>query len=627
MRGIGGKANIAAALLSSAVCAAAEPSEPANLYSLSIEELADVEVRSASKRDERLASVPASLHVITSDQILSSTATSLPEVLRLAPNLQVQQVNAYQYAITSRGFNGLETANKLLVLIDGRTIYTPLQSQVFWALHSPMLEDIRQIEVISGPGGTLYGPNAVNGVVSITSRSAQETIGTVLRATGGPLERTLAARHGLAFNDGDAIRLYANYFDRENRQTGVGPDVNDAFRGWQAGFRGDFAAGADQITLQGDLFSNDVALTPDDGNAGGNLLGRWSRVLSPEAGIQVQTYYDRFQRHSLRTRDSVETFDVEAQANLAWAAHDLVAGGGIRTTRDEFINNLNAFQLDPRSRRLWIYNLFVQDRFQVRSDLFLTAGVKIERSTFTGWNLLPNLRLAWQPNDHALLWAAVSRAVRTPSRIDRELVNLPLLAAASNFRTEKLVAFEAGYRGQLSRQASLSVSTFFNLYDDIRTTELSPGGRLPIRLANGLSGHSYGVEAWGSFDITPDWRVNIGGSTLWKHFSVAAGRVDLAQRAALGDDPTYQLMANTRIRPTERLDITAGLRVVDGLDTTPAIPRYVQANLRLGYHLTTGLELYVAGENILDASHLESNDRDSGQRAQRSLYAGTRLSF
>jgi iron complex outermembrane receptor protein len=565
--------------------------------------------------------------VVTADQIASSAATSLPEALRLAPNLQVQQLDAYQYAITARGFNGIETANKLLVLIDGRTVYTPLQSQVYWALHSPVLEDVRQIEVISGPGGTLYGPNAVNGVVNITSRSAQDTIGTLLRATGGSLERTAAARHGFALGNSGAIRFYANYFDREDRKDGIGFDVGDAFHGWQAGFRSDFATSSDQFTLQGDLFDNRVESTDEDGHDGGNVLARWSRVLGPSATLQVQAYYDRFRRRFILVEDSLETFDVEAQVNVSSGRHDLVAGAGVRTTDDEFINNLNAFQLDPPSRRLWIYNAFVQDRLRLRDDLSLTAGVKLESSSFSGVNVLPNLRLAWQPSERALWWAAASRAVRTPSRIDRQLTSLPLLAPATGFRSEKLVAFEAGYRGQPLPHTSLSVSTFFNLYDDIRTTELAPGGRLPIRLANGLSGHSYGVEAWGSVDITPRWRVSIGGSTLWKRFKVDEGRTDLARGAALGDDPIYQIIANTQLQATERLSVTLGARAIDRIDTAPAIPGYVQGEARIGYRLTDAVELYVAGENILDKTHLESNDTNRGQLAQRNLYAGTRLRF
>ncbi len=598
-----------------------------DLASLSIEELANIEVTSASKREEPLSTVPTSLFVITDDAITSSAATSLPEVLRLAPNLQVQQLDAYQYAVTARGFNGIETANKLLVLIDGRTVYTPLQSQVYWALHSPLLEDLQQIEVISGPGGTLYGPNAVNGVVNIVSRNAQETIGTLLRATAGPQERTAAARHGFALGTAGAVRFYANYFDREDRADAIGFDVNDAFRGWQAGFRADIATERDSFTLQGDLLRNDVDSQPVDGHEGHNLLARWSRTLSPNASFQVQGYYDQFRRRFILVEDSLETFDVEAQLNYNAGRHQLVAGAGVRTTRDEFINNLNQFQLDPPSERLWVYNVFVQDRFALSDHLSVIAGVKIERSSFTGFHVLPNLRVAYQPDERSLWWAAVSRAVRTPSRIDRQLSALPLLAPATEFRSEKLIAFEAGYRGQPLPRTSVSVSAFFNLYDDIRTTELSPTGGLPIRLANSLAGHTYGVEAWATADPLPGWRLSLGAATIWKNFDVDEGHRDLANGAALGDDPNWQLLARSQFDLGARVSLTVGARAVGEIETAPAIPAYVQGDARLAWRVTDALELYVAGENIFDETHIESNDTNRGQLAQRSLYAGTRVRF
>jgi iron complex outermembrane receptor protein len=222
----------------------------------------------------------------------------------MAPNLQVQQIDASQYAISARGFNGPETANKLLVLIDGRSIYTPLQSQVFWNLHSPLLEDINQIEVISGPGGTLYGPNAVNGVVNITSRNAQNTIGTLLRATAGDHERTAAVRHGVPIGTSGAARVYASWHDRDDLPDGIGFDGDDSFRGWQAGFRADFGTEADLVTVQGDIFDAEAERVEGDGNRGHNLLARWSRTLSPSASFQLQAYYDDFQRDFILVRDS-----------------------------------------------------------------------------------------------------------------------------------------------------------------------------------------------------------------------------------------------------------------------------------------------------------------------------------
>ena len=244
--------------------------------------------------------------------------------------------------------------------------------------------------------------------------------------------------------------------------------------------------GADSFTLQGDIFENEVDTSSGDGNQGHNLLARWTHALGDRSSFRVQAYYDKFERRSLLTTDALETFDVEVQFNASVGSHDLVLGGGMRTTRDEFINNLNAFRLNPETRRLWIYNGFIQDRIRLTPTLSLIAGLKAEETSFTGIELLPNLRIAWQPSERALLWAAVSRAVRTPSRIDRQLEFLPLLAPGTGFVSEKLVAFEAGYRGQPTARTTLSVSVFFNLYDDLRTAEFQPGGGPPIQLMNGI---------------------------------------------------------------------------------------------------------------------------------------------
>ncbi len=613
----------AAAAAQEVVLASAEQ----DLSSLSIEQLAQISVRSASKRDEPLSVAPTALYVITGEDIESSAANSLAEALRLAPNLWVQQVDARQYAISARGFNGVETANKLLVLIDGRTVYSPLASTVFWELHNRPIEEIEQIEIISGPGGTLYGPNAVNGVVSILTRDARDTVGGFVRATAGSEERTIAARFGTPLGSNGAVRVYGQYFGRDGLPAGTGPDADDRFQGWQTGFRADFAGSADHFTLQGDLFDTDVDTLPGDGDKGHNLLARWSRDLGGDGSLQVQAYYDHFERESLMTRDSLQTMDLSLQHNRTIGAHDLVMGAGVRTTRDEVVNELNEFQLDPASRRLWVFNLFAQDRIALSPELSLIVGLKAEQTSFTGLELLPNVRLAWQPGVGALLWGAVSRAVRTPSRIDRQLVALPFLAPGDDFVSEKLVAFEAGYRGQPTQATSLSLSVFFNRYDDVRTTELSEAGGLPIRLRNGLQGHTYGIEAWGSAQVMPWWRLNLGLATLWKDFEVKAGRVDLAAGGSLGRDPEYQFLARSQMNLTDRLEINAGLRWIGSIDATPRIGSYVEADARIAYRLGERLELFLAGRNLLHRRHAENNDPQRGQLPERSLVAGSRVRF
>jgi iron complex outermembrane receptor protein len=609
----------------SAQATAQGPETVEDLRDLSIEQLAQIEVRSASKQAEPIGRAPTAIFVITGNDIHRSAATSLPEALRLAPNLQVQQLDARQFAITSRGFNGAESSNKLLVLIDGRSVYTTLHSGVFWELHSPLLEDIGQIEVISGPGGTLYGPNAVNGVVSVATRDARETLGGLVRGTAGPRERTLALRYGASLGGSGAVRVYANGLDRENMPAGPAPDNDDDFSGWQAGFRADFAGAADHFTVQGDIFDTDVDLLAGDGDRGHNLLARWTHRFGENRSLQVQAYYDDYRRRFTLVEDSLETFDLEAQLNSKMGAHEIVLGGGVRTTRDEFINNLNGFHLDPQSRRLWILNAFAQDRMALTPKLDLVAGLKLERSTFSGVQVLPNLRLAWRPSERATLWGAVSRAVRTPSRIDRQLVFLPLLAQADNFESEKLTAFEAGYRGRPGPSTTLNVSLFYNLYDDIRTTEFT-GNPLPIRLQNSLEGRTYGAEAWLTHQLSTRWRASLGAAVLDKDFRLKNGAVDLANRASLGADPNYQVIARSQIDLTDRLQLDLGLRGVDDLASS-GLGGYVEADARLAWRASEAIELYAAGNNLLHKSHVESNDTGRAQRIERNFYLGTRLRF
>ena len=598
-----------------------------DLSNLSIEQLADIKVTSVSKQLEPLSRAPAALYVITPRDIVNSGVTTLPEALRLAPNLNVQQVDASQYAISARGFNGVQAGNKLLVLIDGRSIDTPLGDSVIWNIHQPLLEDIQQIEVISGPGGTLYGPNAVNGVVNITSKSAEDTIGTLVRGTAGPDERSAAVRQGFAIGSSGAMRLYADWNDRNGLPASFGGPIPDDYRSWQTGFRSDFGMGSDNVTVQGDYFHSDADTGPNDGANAYNVLARWSGALSRSASFQLQSYVDWYKRRFTLVEDSLATFDNQAQLNINSAAHEFVAGAGIRTTNDRFINNLNAFHLDPTSRRLWVYNIFAQDRVGLSPQLSLIGGVKVERSTFTGWQVLPNLRLAWQPNDKELLWAAVSRAVRTPSRIDRELEALPLLAQSPDFTSEKLVALETGYRGEPASWVSLSVNLFYNFYQDIRTTEFSPGGTLPITLQNGVKGTTYGVEAWATAQVLPWWRLKLGGTTLHKDLHTKDDRVDLQPRNSLGVDPHWQVMASSMMDLTPRLNFTLDLRGVAHLDLPPRVPGYVEAGGQLAYKLTHAVDLFVAGRNLLHRTHLENGDPAASQLAKRTIYAGTRIRF
>ena len=594
-----------------------------SLDEMSIEELAQVQVTSVSKHAQSLSDAPAAIYVIGSEDIRRSTATSLPEALRLAPNLLVQRIDAHQYTVSARGFSGPETSNKLLALIDGRTIYSPLHAGIFWDIREPMLEDLDRIEVISGPGGTLWGPNAVNGVINITSKSALDTLGGVIRATAGARELTAAVRYGAALGDSGAFRVYANGFDREGLPSGRAPDFPDGSEGIRTGFRSDWAGDVNVITVQGDYFYND--LFGEGRDTGHNILGRWTHAFDEGSALQIQAYYDKVDRQFIGVRDKLETFDASAQHNLTIGAHQFVWGAGIRTTNDLFVNLLNGFQLDPPRKRLWVGNLFVQDSWSLGGGVTLIGGVKLERTSFSGIEVLPNLRIAWKSSEKALFWAAASRGVRTPSRIDRNLV-FPGFLESRSFNTEELIAFEAGYRGQPWEGTSLSLSLFYNLYDDLRTTELHPVTILPVRLDNGLKGHSYGIEAWGSHQLLPWWRLSAGISTLHKDFHLKPGHVDIENGISLGNDPDFQVMARSQMTLGDRFEIDVMIRGVDSLPD-PRTPGYVDADARLAWNLDDRIELFMIGTNLFHKLRDDSGYTDSGQSVVRTISAGTRLRF
>jgi iron complex outermembrane receptor protein len=602
--------------------AAAHAQSISDLTALSIEDLAQIEVTSTSKRAEPLSRAAAAIYVIGNDDIRRSGAPSLPEALRLAPNLNVQRIDARQYSVNARGFGGYETSNKLLVLIDGRSVYSTLASSVFWELRQIMLDDIDRIEVISGPGGALWGTNAVNGVINVTSRSAQDSQGLLARAEGGARERHAALRYGGTIGSSGAYRVYVAGNDREGLPANAGRAAADGGKGLRGGFRADWSGYNDDFTIQGDIFDddNDVIGGSDRGH---NLIARWTKQLDRQSSVEVQAYYDKFSRSFAGVFDSLETLDLAVQGNGSWARHQVVIGAGVRSTRDKFINNLNPFALDPPSRRLWTGNLFAQDRIALRDNLALTAGLKLERSAFTGIEILPNLRLAWHPNRDALLWAAVSRAVRTPSRIDRQLVFLPFLEGGT-FKSEELVAIEAGYRGQPAAGTTLSVSFFYNIYDRLRTTAVTPVTIFPLRLDNGLKGHSYGVELWGSFQVNRAWRMSAGASTLHKDFRLKPGHTDLQNGISLGNDPDFQLMLRSQLNLTDTIELDVIVRGVDGLPA-PRVSRYVDADARIGWRALPELELYLAGSNLLHDRRDESGDRNRGQLVVRTVRAGVRI--
>jgi len=591
---------------------------------MSIDELANIEISSVSKKKESLSDAAAAVFVITQEDIRRSGYTSLPEALRLAPNLQVARVDASQYAITARGFN-TTTANKLLVLIDGRTVYTPLFSGVFWDVQDVMLQDVERIEVISGPGGTLWGSNAVNGVINIITRSAHATQGTLLNAGFGTEERGGAARYGGMLNDNTAFRVYAKGFERDGTETASSMDVHDRWHKQQAGFRLDSGNQGDRLTLQGDIYDGelDQAINSDKTISGANLLGRWNRSLGGDDSLQIQTYFDRTRRdYPGLFREQLDTYDIDVQHRFRWRKnHDIVWGGGYRVMEDNVINSAQLGFL-PTRRSLKLGNIFVQDSITLDESWKLTLGAKLEHNSYSGLEAQPSARLAWKINDKSLAWSSVSRAVRTPSRIDTDfyIQSGPIaLFGDKHFDSEELTAYEIGYRVEPTKNATLSVSTFYNVYDELRTIELSPGGVLPFVIGNKMRGNAYGVEMWGTYRVNDWWRLSAGYNYFKKDLELASDSSDTLSIDGAETDPRHQFSLRSSMNLRHNVELDVGLRSIGGLSSGD-VPSYTALDARLGWAIAKGISLSISGFNLLDREHPEFGSPATRSELRRSIY-------
>ena len=595
---------VAAALVCSP--AHANMQRVADIADLDLEQLTRIKVTSASRREERVIDAPASIFVITGEDIRRSGATSLPEALRLAPNLTVARADNNQYAISARGFNNV-LANKMLVLLDGRTLYTPLFSGVFWEAQDFAMDDIERIEVISGPGATLWGANAVNGVINIITLPASKTQGTLVRAVAGNDERGATIRYGGELPNGGHYRAYAKYWDRDNQQLDTGADIVDASKRANAGFRADWARGRDQWTVQGDGYWGDIDQLPSARSiSGANLLGRLTRQLGEDSSLRIQAYYDRTDReHPMQFKEALDIVDVEAQHSLKpLPTHVLIWGGGYRYARDR-VENTARQAFIPANRSLDWANIFAQDEIDLGVGFAMTAGLKAERNPYTGTEWLPNLRLAYQATQSQILWGALSRAVRAPSRIDRE-VNFPgvppfVLVGNDKLESEVANVAELGYRAQVSEGASLSLTGFYQDYPNLRG--VAPGGGA-LQFANNLEGTSKGIEGWGSLRLTPAWRLT--GGFVFQHVKVRVkpGQLDFGGIAALGNDPeqSAQLRSWWDVAPAWEFD--AGVRYMGKLPNPP-LPAYTVVDARLGWRPARTLELSLVVQNALDKDHPE----------------------
>jgi iron complex outermembrane recepter protein len=626
-----------------------------DLTSLSLEQLSQIEVTSVSKSLEKFTKAAAAIFVISQDDIRRSGATSIPEALRLAPGIDVERINSNQWSIGVRGF-GDRLARSVLVLIDGRAVYSPLYGGTYWEIQDYPLEDIDRIEVIRGPGGSLWGANAVNGVINIISKSAKDTQGTLLTAGGGTEERAFGgARYGGKVGDHVNYRVYGKYFDRDSSFHSNGNDF-DAWHMGQGGFRTDWEPNKrDSLTLQGDLYGGSAGenvklavysppfsqtFQTDAPLSGANLLGRWKRMFSRASDLSLQWYYDRTNRIEPQAREFRNTFDLELQHRFGWAwRQELTWGLEYRLTSD-LLDFPSTYVFDPANRTDHLVTGFVQNQIPLIDDLLrLTFGTKVEHNDYSGWEVEPSGRLAWTPTETQTVWTAVSRAIRTPAQADQDLdITLPNGAPAfvrlvgnPDFQSEKLTAYEWGYRVAPVSSLFVDIAAFYNRYTHLRSGEITPPPSFfvetspgvphlifPVVEGNKFEGETHGLECgttWNAFDW---WRWRLNYSLLLMHLRLEPDSTDGSPRAAVtaGSSPRHQGSLQWSMDLPYHLELDPIARYQESLPTL-GTPTYWNLDMRLAWHATHQLELSLVGQNLLQNHHAEA---DPTQEIQRGFY-------
>lgn len=617
LRSLGALGALALGILATLPVRAADEQSPEDaLAGMSLKQLSDVEVTTVSKQAEPLSHAPAAIYVITHDEIVRSGLTSLPEVLRLAPNLMVRQLTASSWAISARGFDGNQAdqgfSNKILILIDGRSVYSPLYSGVYFDTQNVLLDDVDRIEVLSGPGATLWGANAVNGVINIITKPAYITQGALSEVATGNQGTFVDSRYGGNINDYADYRVYALGSYRDALQLSDGASAHDPWWNAQGGFRIDSSHGQDHWTAQGDAYRalEDQVGSLDQQLTGANVLARWTHDTA-QSNLQVQAYFDQTQRNIPPTGPGfvLHTYDAEIQQSVALGSLDRLIWGAGGRLNDYDIRSSSTLLFVPSHRALTLGDFFAQDTLTLLSSLDFILGAKMEDDPYSGWAFLPDARLSWAVNSTNELWAAASQAVRAPTPFDedvRELAGSQLfLTGNPAFRPERLDAFEIGYRGEPSERFTLSASVYYDYYSDLRNIALGPPpGYLPLYWGNAIEGHTYGLEAWADIQVTRWWRLSPGVAAIHEDLRFQPGTPQIVSIAQVSDDPSAQGSLTSSMNLTCRLSFDTSIRYVSRLPD-PELPGYYEMNARLGFLISSGLELSLSGENLLHNRHLE----------------------
>jgi iron complex outermembrane receptor protein len=620
--------------------------EQNDLFNLSIKDLQNLKITSVSKKPENPFEAAAAVYVITGEDIRRSGVTSIPEALRMAPGVDVAQIDSGTWAITARGFNE-QFSNKLLVMIDGRTVYTPLFSGVYWNVQDTVLEDVARIEVIRGPGATLWGVNAVNGVINIITKNAKNTQGNYASALIGNYEDgTVEGRHGgkVESQDNMFYRVYAKFLRRDDHTTPVttapSDKANDNWYSIRSGFRVDWDKSQDDtLAFHGDVYRGSenqdyASVITGDGEEdfkGGNVVARWDRSMSDVSDASLQFYVDYIERDMATTLNQERlTLDFEFQHNWrGYENQEITWGLGYRFFADDldekYSGSIKALDYTPDSSDNHLYSAFIQDKIRLDDDLYFTLGSKFENHYYTGNEIQPNARLTWLPSSSHTVWASVSHASRTPTRGEQGLTLYggPLnQKGSSEFDSEKLTAYEIGYRVEPAWWTSHDIALFYNDYDKLRTFE-SFDNSLDVITRNNAVAESYGAELSSRFSITRDWNVyaNYSFFTLDVHvndgFSEPYGDAEANETAS----PKNKFNLLSRFNLFDSVEFDQNLYYVDNV-TRHSIPAYIRIDSRVGWKPMDGFDLSLVGQNLFDDLHPEFSGALYSKRTQipRSVY-------
>lgn len=611
-----------------------------DLTELGLEELMAIEVTSVAKKAQPIAQTASAIFVVTQEDIRRSGANSIPEALRMVPGLHVARIDSQKYSITSRGYSG-RFADDLLVLIDGRTVYSPLVAGTFWEVQDYPLEDIDRIEVIRGPGGTLWGANAVNGMIHIITKKAKDTQGAVITAGGGTEERAFATlRYGGTIGNSLSYRLYGKGFERDSASSAAGN--RDDWRMGRTGGRLDWEPSTqDSVTLQGDYYhgltgqitSFPTLLAPsfsrsaveDIRMSGGNVLGRWKHTFGPQNDVTLQFYYDNTRRNELSFMEVRNTVNVDFQHHVALPfGQDVVWGLGYRVSNDH-IRNSESLIFDPAEQSLRTFSAFVQDEIKLfQEKVRLTVGTRYLKNTYTGGLIQPNFRLLYNPSPYHTIWAAATHSNRVPSRFERGsrqlIAGTPTefveLQGNSAVRNENLWGYELGYRAQLNTNLSVDIAAFYNHYTN-SSGEQEVSESLALIRSN-VTTRTYGGELAGEWRMLTWWRVR----PAFTYFQVRRSAPEGIEVES-GEDPAHQLSLRSLMDLTNTLELDTTFRFVDRLPGL-GISNYQNLDVRLGWRPTSRIELSLVGHNLLEARHAEFRPefiQTSFSQIQRGLFA------